>query len=111
MSLCRQGAPLPGLEVHDMIAGPGDVALPMLFQHALAAFAQERERYAEAGVGLLGPCDRLKKQVDWHATFQACELRRDVGQATRLRRDAEMLDELVEPAQDGRDGIHGLGGR
>ena len=88
MGLGRQGAALAGLEVHHVVADPGDVATAMVFQHPLAAFAQECQADAEAGVGGLGAGDRLKQQVHRRAAFQAGQLRGDVGQAAGLRRRA-----------------------
>ena len=35
MGAGRQGTPLPRLEVHRLLAGPGDVAAPMVLEHAI----------------------------------------------------------------------------
>ena len=43
MRLRRQGAALARLEVHHVVADPGHVAPAVVFQHALAALAQQRQ--------------------------------------------------------------------
>ena len=71
MRLGRERAALAGLEVHHLVAHPGDVALAVMLEHPLAALAQHRQRDAEAAVGRLGAGDRLKQQIDRRAALQA----------------------------------------
>ena len=74
----------------------------MAFPHALTPLAQQRQADAESGVGGLRAGDRLKQQVHRRTALQASQLRRDVGQAARLRRHRQRVDEAIQPAQNGR---------
>src|SRR5207247_1127312 len=47
----RQSAALPRFEIHYVVADPGHVPLPVMFEHALAAFTELRQTNAKTGVG------------------------------------------------------------
>ena len=111
VSAGREGTPLPCLEVHRLVADPGDVAVAVVLEHALLSLAQQRQVDPEARVGRLGAGDRLKQQVDRCAAFEASELGRDVRQAAGLRGDRQCFDQAVEGAEDGRGDLDRLGGR
>src|SRR5262245_7178816 len=81
----------------------------MMFEYALASFAQEREEDTEASVRRLRPSQRVKEEIDGRTLFQAGELRSDVCQAAGLRGDLQAIDELAQAGQDCEDGLDRLG--
>ena len=107
----RQGTPLPRLEVHRLLADPGDIPASVMLAHAMMTLAEERQVDPEGRVGRLGTGDRLEQQVDRRAAVEAAELGRDVGQAAGLRGDLQRIDEAVERAEDGLGDVDRLGGR
>jgi len=86
---------LAGLEIHDVVASPGDIARAVMFEDALAAFFEHGEIDAEARVGGLRAGYGLKEQVDGCALFEAGELCGDVREAASLRGNGELRDEAV----------------
>jgi hypothetical protein len=53
MGVRGQGAALTGFEIHDIVADPGHVAPPVMFEDAFAPFAQLGECHAEGRVARL----------------------------------------------------------
>src|ERR1051326_2291325 len=109
MRLGGKGAPLAGLEIHDVVADPGDVAAAVVLADALQALLKSGERDAERGVGRLSASDRLEEQVKWRAALQGGELGADVGQAACLGRDRQRLDQAAENVENPGDGLDRLG--
>ena len=68
MRLGGECAPLPGFKVHHIVALPLHMAMTMVFQYLLSAFAQHAERDPEAAVGRLRPRNRLEQQINWRST-------------------------------------------
>src|SRR5581483_6932201 len=60
VSVRRQGASLPCLEVHDVISNPAGAPVPMLFEGVGAALVQHSKSDAKASVRSLRPCHRLE---------------------------------------------------
>ena len=86
----RRGAPLPGLEVHRLVAHPGDVAAAVMPSTAARGLREEREVDSEARVGRLGAGDRLEDQIDRSALADQIERRGHVREHAGLRRNVEL---------------------
>jgi hypothetical protein len=100
MSLRGERAALPGLEIHHLRAFPRNVALSVMIDNPLAAFAQHRKRDTEAAIGRLRARYRLKKQVDGRASIKSRKLRADVREAAALRGDFVGIHQPVERAKN-----------
>ena len=107
MRLGREAGALPGLEIHHVVA---ERAAAERLGRLLGLFEQ-LQIDAEAGVGGLGAGDRLKHQIDRRAALDRRELRRDVGQHARLRRNLVALDQLVEHVEQADHRVDRIGRR
>ncbi len=111
MRFRRKRAALPRLEIHHVRALPSDVvALGVMFEHLLAAFAQHRESDAETFVGRFRAADGLEQQIDRRAAFQRSELRGDVREAARLRRRFARSHQAIERVQNCANRFHRIRG-
>ena len=82
-----------------------------MLQNAVAAFPlQHGEIDSKARVRGLCAGDGLKQQIDRHAAFQTGQLRRDVREATGLRRNRKRRNQAIEGFQDRRDTLDGIRG-
>src|SRR3984957_21264676 len=106
----REGTALPCFEIHHVRAFPFDVATAMMFEHALAAFSQRRERNAEAAIRRLSACNRLKEQVHRCSALHGRKLSADVRKAASLRRHLIGFHQSIEGAQDCADRLDGIRG-
>ena len=106
MGLRGEGAPLPGLEIHHVVA---DRAARER-QRGGVGFGKEREIDAEALVGGLRAGDRLEHEIDRRIPGDERERGGDMRQHAALRRDVELDAHVLEHRQE-RMGALGTVGR
>ena len=70
MSSGGKRTPLPCLEVHGLVAHPGNIAIAMVLEHAIFSLLQKCQVYPEALVCRFSAGDRLKQEVNWYARVQ-----------------------------------------
>ena len=69
MSFGGKRAALSRFEIHGLSALPFHITRAMMLENLLAAFAQRRERDAEAAIRRFGACDGLEEQIDGRAAI------------------------------------------
>ena len=97
----RQGAALPRLKIHHMLAALAILKhRPALQrQRRIARLGQQRQVNPKAAVGGLGPAYRLKHQVHRRAAFHGLQRVRHMREHTALRGHAVALAHLVQHLQ------------
>src|SRR6266852_9024284 len=63
VSFRREGAPLTGFEIHQIVPLPGPITSAVMFEDLLPALLQHRESNAKAAIGSFRASNRLKEQV------------------------------------------------
>ena len=112
MRIRRERTSLSRFEVHDIIAYPTSIStLAVMFERVFAAFGKHGQRDAEAAIGRLGSCHRLKQQIHRRAAIHGCKLRRDMGQAAGLRGNLIGIHEALKGIQNRGNAVYRIGCR
>ena len=95
MSLRGESAPLPGFEVHDIVAERAAIQ----FERLCTGFAQDREIDTKGTIGCFGAGNGLEDEVDGSAPAHCFHLGGDVSKHTGLGGNFELFADVIEQAE------------